>query len=367
MSEAPVDDEVSARRKAREEAGIEAVTARAFAEADAANEANTQALAYAARDFVMCSFPFRQPPKGTTSYKRQNGEMLLEIQCSAEHGMPYGQDRLIPIWLATAFFAAGKPKDNVIRLRCAKDILRAFGLNTDGGFTLARLHERLERVYYARYFGSTIYTDPKGRRWKKDYSYHLMHKVAMWTSDHDARRSPNQYTLWQDEIHLGHEFAEDLRAGGRVPIDLETVKALKECSPALDLYVWQAWRSYRMQRAGDETVAVPIFGPDGLVAQLGSSSSSTKKLKAMLRGWQREVRRVWPTCPNYLDDHCERFIVHPGAAHDIDKRIPELPGVSPTPPPKRETKPDDFLAKDGASLILVRDDDENAGANDAGA
>jgi hypothetical protein len=364
MSEAPVDDEVSARRRAREEAGIDAVTARALAAADAAN---TQALAYAARDFVMCSLPFRQPPKGTSSYKRQNGEILLEIQCSSERGMPYGQDRLIPIWLATAFFAAGKPKDNVIRLRCAKDILRAFNLDTEGGRGLARLHERLARIFYSTYFVSTIYTDARGNKADKRQAYRLMTKIAMYTSDHDARTSPNQYTLWQDEIVLGHEFAEDLRQGGRVPIDLDTVKALKECSPALDLYVWQAWRSYRLQRAGEESVAIPIFGPEGLVAQLGSRATKPKIFKAMLRGWQHEVKRVWPDCPNYLDDHCERFIAHPGAAHDIDKRVPELPGVSPTPPPRRKLAGDaDPMAPEPGQIILVRDD-EHASANDAGA
>jgi hypothetical protein len=365
MSEAPVDDEVSARRRARDEAGIDAVTARALAAADAAN---TQALAYAARDFVMCSLPFKRPPKGTASYRRQNGEMLLEIQCMPEHGMPYGQDRLIPIWLATAFFAAGKPKDNVIRLRCAKDILRAFALDTKGGDGLKVLHERLARVFYSRYIITKVYSDPQGRRIEDRRAYQLMSKAKMYITDHDARRNVNQYTLWQDEIILGAEFADDLRTGGRVPIDLETVKALKECSPALDLYVWQAWRSYRLQRAGEETVAIPIFGPDGLVAQLGTSSSSTKKIKAMLRGWQHEVRRVWPDCPNYLDDHCERFIAHPGAAHDIDKRVPELPGVSPTPPPRRKLAGDgDPLAPEPGQVILVRDDEENASANDAGA
>lgn len=344
MSEEPVDDEISARRRAREEAGLEAVDARA---------AEMQHLGYAARDFVMCGLPFKRPHG--QNYRRKNGEMLLEIVGSQKYGLPYGQDRLISIWLATAFFAAGRPVDGVIRFRCAKDILRAFGLCIDGGVHLKRLRERILRVFYSTFFVSYTPTEKS----IKNVSYRLMESVRMNLCD-DSRAHANQYSLWQDSIKLDPTFAAELRAGGRVPIDLETVRALKECSPALDLYVWQAWRSARLARARDRATSIPVFGEGGLMAQLGSDATSPKKIKAMLRGWQADVARVWQGCPNYLDSSCERFYIHPGNAIATDQRIPTLPGVSSTPPPIRAA------AAGGEQLVLVRDDDVDVDGGDDG-
>src|SRR6266403_3666242 len=186
MSEPPADDELTARRRSRDEAGLQTVEARAGGE---------QHLGYAARDFVMCGLPFKRPHG--QNYRRRNGEMLLEIIGSEKYGLPYGQDRLIPIWLATAFFAAGKPTDGVIRFRCAKDILRAFGLCLDGGVHLKRLRERMLRVFYSTFFvtkaaapstsdGPTI----------TSVSYRLMKLVRMNLCD-ESRRHANQYSLWR--------------------------------------------------------------------------------------------------------------------------------------------------------------------------
>lgn len=342
MIDGPEVDELGERRRAREDAGLECVEARAT---------QTQHLAYAARDFVMCGLPFKRPKYGET-YRRQNGEYSLEIQGSQTFGLPYGQDRLIPIWLATAFFACGRPADNVIRFRCMKDILRAFDLNTDGGVTLSRLIERIQRVYHATFFITTVKRNAEGGIERDQTSYRLMERVTM-NFFTESPRAANQYTLWQDSIVIDPRFAQELRDGGRVPIDLESVKVLKDCTPALDLYVWQAWRSYRLERDRKGPTSIPIFGERGLMAQLGSESTSPKKIRAMLRDWQGQVKRVWQACPNFLDRDCDRLMLFPANAIATHQRIPELPGVSSSPPPLR-------AAAAGRQMILVHDDEPAA-------
>lgn len=339
MSDDALEDEISTRRRARLEAGIESVEARAVGE---------QQLGYAARDFVLCGFPLRRT-RGLT-FSRRNGEMLLKLKGHAEYGLPYGQDRLIPIWLATAFFAAGKPRDNVIRFRCASDILRAFGQDTSGGRACERLRERLLRVFECTYFVSHRRPTVDGGAKLDEQRYSLMRSIRVNLLE-DKRQHSNQYTLWQDRIELDQGFAQDLRDGGRVPIDLETVRALKESSAALDLYVWQAWRSYRLERDGKPPTSIPIFGEGGLMAQLGSEATTPKKIKAQLRGWQAEVSKVWQGCPNFLDRDCERLFIHPGNAIATSQQIPELPGVSLNPPAMR-----DAGGVDGATLCLYRED-----------
>ena len=346
MSETREDpaDELSARRAARDELAIAAVEERAVSD---------QTLGYAVRDFVMCSLPLRRPR--ASSYRRQNGDYTLEIHGSPVHGLPHGQDRLLTIWLATAFFAAGKPDDNVIRFRCASDILRAFALDTSGGEKLARLRDRIYRVFHATFFLTAPFAERgKSGAVKKisKRSYRLMSSLEMNLVE-ENRRHANQYNLWQDRIELDARFAADLRAGGRVPIDLETVRALKESPGILDLYTWQAWRSFRMERDREVPTSIPVFGEGGLVSHLGCDIASPRKMRQTLRRWQSEILRVWQGCPNFFDRDCDRFYVNPGNAIASSSRIPELPGVSPTPPPLRE-------AAGGAQLVLYRDDDLDA-------
>lgn len=348
MSDTPADD-LSARRRAREEAGALAVEARAV---------ESMSLGYIARDMAMCGLPFRRPTG--TVFRRTNGDMMLEIHGSPEHGLPHGQDRLLTIWLATAFFAAGRPADNTIRFRCASDILRAFGLDTGQGVQLRRLRERLLRVFYSTFYVSWIPTSvEQARRRIMKSSYRLIYKLDVNIMEH--RHNANQYTLWQDRITLDDRFADELRRGGRVPLDLDTVRALKELPAVLDLYIWQAWRSYRLERDRKGSTSIPVFGEGGLMSQLGSQVSSPKKAKAMLRAWQCEVRRVWQGCPNFLDRDCERLFIHPGNSLATFQKIPELPGVT-NAPPMRELR---AAQGGGDQLVLVRDDGDDRDRDDA--
>lgn len=98
-----------------------------------------QDLGFSPRDFVLCGLPLKR--QVGTVYKRRNGNLLLKVVADPDAGLPFGQDRLLPIWLATAFKVAGEPEDNTIRFRSAHDILRAFEL-PNSGLEFRRLAER---------------------------------------------------------------------------------------------------------------------------------------------------------------------------------------------------------------------------------
>jgi Plasmid encoded RepA protein len=332
---------VEIRRRRRVELGVDAVVARSE---------HAQHIAWAAREFVICGLPYRQPRSLT--YVRRNGDSILRLIGSAEHGLPFGQDRLIPIWLASAFVAAGRPDDNVIRFRCASDILRAFGQNAEGGDHLARLRARLQRIFWCTFGITPMARNPQERATMREERHQLMRRLNVNILD-PKRRASNQYSLWQDWIELDSSFAEELRGHGRVPVDIETVKALKECSPALDLYIWQAWRSFRLLRNRQAPTAIPLFGAGGLGQHLGSATSSPRKLRQLLRGWQAEVKKIWPDCPNYIDAGGEYFHLFPAETISSSGRV-ELPGVSNRPPMRQLGG---LAGDDGATLSLFRDDD----------
>ncbi len=115
-------------------------------------------------------------------------------------------------------------------------------------------------------------------------------------------------------IELDPTFANDIRQAP-VPVDMETIIALKDKPSALDLYCWQALRSYQLTKTGRLAV-VPLFGDTGLVAQLGTQGQQPRKLRQMLSLAQGYVKAAWPECPNDITRKNGRdiFILRPAWA-----------------------------------------------------
>jgi hypothetical protein len=66
-------------------------------------------------------------PKDRLLYERRNGRFVLQVTGHPEFGVPFGQDRLVPIFLATP---AVQQKSQTIRFRTAVEMLEAFGMQT---------------------------------------------------------------------------------------------------------------------------------------------------------------------------------------------------------------------------------------------
>src|SRR5436309_931046 len=79
-------------------------------------EQGTQELCFASRPFVLCGLPVRALPAGQLMYEKRNGQFVLQITGHPKFGVPFGQDRIVPIFLATL---AVQQKSPVIRFRSA--------------------------------------------------------------------------------------------------------------------------------------------------------------------------------------------------------------------------------------------------------
>ena len=67
----------------------------------AKRETATQNLGFASRPFVLCGLLVKRPPAGSLLHQRRNGKFVLQVTGHPEYGLPWGQDRLVPIFLAT--------------------------------------------------------------------------------------------------------------------------------------------------------------------------------------------------------------------------------------------------------------------------
>jgi len=252
------------------------------------------------RPLIMCGIPLQRHKE--SYYRRQNGPYLVEFISHPLLGVPYGQDRLIPIFLATLFSAMGCPEDNKIRFLYARDVLQLFGLPEDG-VHYKRLKEGFQRWRKTQMSLQSCFTTKQGKLGRRNESYVLIPQGHLWYQDIDSEEIPS--TVWLDS-----HWADEIRKHP-IPIDLQTVKALAAYPGALDFYCWQIWRCYNLT----EETRVPFEGETGLFAQIGClAGQPAKELKRTLKRWQERIKSLWPACPNTFSRDSQAFVLRPSKA-----------------------------------------------------
>jgi hypothetical protein len=253
-------------------------------------EAN-QNLGFASRPFVLCGLPVKRPEPGQLLHERRNGRFLLQVTGHPGYGLPWGQDRLVPIFLATQAIRQKSPQ---IKFESAAEMLSTFGMQ-QGGSQYRRLVASFQRI-----FGATIFfgTDSQSERAVVVHRarFNFMTEARIWYS-HD----PEQKLLpgdCQNKIVLSEEFYREIQSHP-IPTDLEAARALSSSPAALDLFMWLSYRCFTAR--GKERV--PLFGDFGLVSQLGSTEyARPRKFREKLEGWLDLIRAMWPECPARIDD-----------------------------------------------------------------
>jgi len=266
------------RRRLRQAESIQLVRDRR----DAAN----QQLGFASRPFVLCGPPVRCPPRSTLVYERRNGLFTLQITGHPDFGLPFGQDRLVPIFLATL---AVRQQSQTIRFKSAAQMLDIFGM-AKGGKEYRRLVAAFERIFGATIFFGTESTRKHARVTQRS-RFNFLREAQIWYS-----RDPAQEVLsggFENVIVLSNEFYKEVIVHP-IPADIEAVKAFGSAPAVLDLFMWLTYRCFTAK----SEERIPLFGDFGLTAQLGSVEySRPRRFRAMLEQWLGQVRAVWPKCP----------------------------------------------------------------------
>jgi hypothetical protein len=269
---------VVSKHKLRQAEGIQLVRLK--------REQGTQTLGFSSRPFVLCGLPVRRPPAGQLLYERRNGQFVLQVTGHPDFGLPFGQDRLVPIFLATL---AVKQQSQIIRFKTAAEMLETFGMHK-GGKEYRRLVAAFERIFGATIFFGTDSQTTKARVVQRA-RFSFLREAQIWYD-----RSPDQRVLseeFENVIVLGDEFYQETLAHP-IPTDLEAVKVLASAPGVLDLFMWLTYRCFVAKREE----SIPIFGPFGVVSQIGSVEySRPRRFRAMLEQWLATIRVMWPECP----------------------------------------------------------------------
>jgi Plasmid encoded RepA protein len=113
--------------------------------------------------------------------------------------VPFGQDRIVPIFLATL---AIQQKNQVIRFRSASEMLETFGMHK-GGKEYRRLIEAFERIFGATMFFGTD-SMKAGAKVVHRSRFNFLREATIWY-DRDANRPPKS-AAFENVIVLSDEF-----------------------------------------------------------------------------------------------------------------------------------------------------------------
>jgi len=242
-----------------------------------------QDVAFGARPFILCGLPIRRLPPGTLSYRRQNGKLCLEVVGHPQWGVPFGQDRLILLYLATQAVRFQSP---VVWFRSGAEILVEWGMPTNGCH-YKRLFDAFRRVFGSTMFFGTSDDRKELQVWECS-RVHFFDSMKLWMSETGAKS-----TARDNRVTLSPEFWRELQEHP-IPVDAEVVRLLARNPGCLDLYTWLTWRCY--QAKGPQRV--PLFGAYGLANQLGVQTfARDRKFRERINGWLKLVRMYWPECP----------------------------------------------------------------------
>jgi hypothetical protein len=270
----------------------------------AQRDQRTQSVGFSSRPFVLCGLPVKRPAKGQTVHERRNGNFELRIVSDPECGLPFGQDRLIPIWLATRAQQTG---NRVIRFGAGAEILDAFGLPSNGR-TYRRLTDGFMRIARTMFTFREVTDEGPRRRTRLEVQQYIRRMVLWETRDPDQDLLPGED--FQNAIELSEEFFREIQAHP-IPCDMHVVRAFADSPATLDFYMWLSYRSFTA-RTNDQ---IALFGPYGLQSQLGIEGYHQRwKFRQSVRAWLAKTKAHWPECKATLSEDGDYLTVSRASA-----------------------------------------------------
>jgi hypothetical protein len=205
-----------------------------------------------------------------------------------ESSVPYGQDRLIPTWVATL---ALRQKSRVICFHHLTEFLRFFDLPTTGFY-----YERIASAFQ-RIFGSTIFFGTDEQRHHNVFldwaRFHFFDRLRLWYS-RDGTPDLALDTGFQNTITLSDAFFTEIQHHA-IPIERRVIAALSNAPGVLDFYTWLVWKCWTSKSG---TVRIPLLGAHGLAHQLGTAEyARDRSFREKINFWLQQVKVWWPECP----------------------------------------------------------------------
>ena len=214
-----------------------------FTQADQVNQlvsarAADPDLGFMARLLSLCSLP-RTNPGNRLQYVRSNGPYTLYMTAGGGNKLPYGNlPRLILAWVSTE---AVRTQSRVLILGSSlSKFMRKLGMEDRSGSPRGdrtRLRNQMDRLFHSHV--QLIYEDEQH---KASVSSQVADRTDLWWN----LKRLDEPSLWDSKILLSEAFFNEI-ISHPVPLDMNTLKALKRCALGLDLYLWLTYRTFALR------------------------------------------------------------------------------------------------------------------------
>ena len=254
---------------------------------------------FMARTMALCSLP-RSNPGNRLQYRRVNGPYTLIMTATGNDKLPFGNlPRLLMAWLSTE--AVRTQSREIVLGRSLSEFMRSLGINSDSGG--ARGEQTRLRNQMNRLFGCTvsmIYEDESGFA---RVTSPVADKHEFWWNE----RKPGERVLWDSKIRLGEAFFNEI-ISHPVPLDMNTLTALKRSSLGLDLYLWLVYRTFTL-RAPLHLTWRQVYRQFGAHPAKASNNNTVQAFRYKILRELKKIKLAWPEL-NYTTPPGV-FILHP--------------------------------------------------------
>ena len=183
--------------------------------------------------------------------------------------------------------------------------MRTLGVYSSAGGVATRLRNQMRRLFNAHV--QLVYEDECS---EATVNALIARRTEFWWNP----KRPDESTLWKSKLELSEDFFNEI-IRHPVPLDLNTLTALKRSTLGLDLYLWLVYRTFALRASLRLTwrQVYRQFGADP--AQAGDknivNAFRTKCLREL-----KKIKLAWPdlnyaTAPGVLILHPSTPVIAP--------------------------------------------------------
>ena len=263
---------------------------------------------FMARTMALCSLP-RTNPGNRKEYIRRNGPYTLAMTAGVNNKLPYGNfPRLILAWVCSE--AVRTQSRELILGASLADFMRTLGVyNSGGGREHTKLRNQMRRLFNA--YVQLIYEDKLG---EASVNAVIARRTEFWWNE----RKPDKPMLWKSKIELSEDFFNEIITHP-VPIDLNTLTALKRSSLGLDLYLWLVYRTFPLH-APQRITWRQVYRQFGVDPTRASDRVTVRNFQRKVLRELKKIKIAWlglnySTAPGVLILHPSTPSIPPASAH----------------------------------------------------
>ena len=241
----------------------------------------TPDLGFMARLLALCSLP-RSNPGNRLQYKRVNGPFTLYMTASGGNKLPYGNlPRLILAWVCSE--AVRTQSRELVLGKSLSEFMRTLGVYSSSGEKHTRLRNQMKRLFDCTV--SMIYENERG---EARVSSLVADRTVFWWSE----GKPDQSSLWESKIELGEKFFQEI-INHPVPLNLNTLAALKRSALGLDLYLWLVYRTFPL-RAPLRLSWPLLYSQFGVHPDKASDKRTVDAFRTKVLRELKKIKLAWP-------------------------------------------------------------------------